>query len=122
MAGRLFKTVVATTDCAGCGALSKTGMCRSRLAAVIAMNPGKKINYLTVAHRAKGKIMSSYDAARKSFEDAKELIKPPARDPVQRDLLNGLTNLTSVVEADLQAVKHKIEHLERLIVQFSTRR
>jgi hypothetical protein len=66
--------------------------------------------------------MSSYPAARKAFEDAKNLIKPPARDPVQWDLLNGLVNLTIAVEEDVQQLRNKIDHLERMLLELGSRR
>ena len=66
--------------------------------------------------------MSSYASARKAFEDAKSLIKPPARDAVHWDTLNGLVNLTSAVEEDVQALKKKVEHLELLILELASRR
>lgn len=66
--------------------------------------------------------MSSYAAARKAFEDAKSLIKPPARDAVHWDMLNGLVNLTSAMEDDVLALRKKIEHLELLILELASKR
>ena len=66
--------------------------------------------------------MSSYASARKAFEDAKSLIKPPARDAVHWDTLNGLVNLTTAVEQDVQALRKKVEHLELLILEIRANR
>ena len=66
--------------------------------------------------------MSSYSAARKAFEDAKGLIKPPARDAVHWDTLNGLVNLTTALEEDVQALKKKLEHMELLLLQLRSTR
>jgi hypothetical protein len=66
--------------------------------------------------------MSSYPAARKAFEDAKDLIKPPARDAVHWDMLNGLVHLTIALEEDVQELKKKVEHMELLLLQLASRR
>jgi len=66
--------------------------------------------------------MSSYPAARKAFEDAKALIRPPARDPVHWDLLNGLANLAIALEEDVRELKQKVEHMELLLLQLTSRR
>ena len=54
----------------------------------------------------------SYDIARKAFEEIKDSIKPPARDPIHRHYANGMTSLVTTLEADLQELRKQLNHIQ----------
>jgi len=58
----------------------------------------------------------SYEVARKAFEEIKDSIKPPARDPIQWHYANGMANLVIMIEADLQEVRKQLDHLQSLLI------
>ena len=58
----------------------------------------------------------SYEIARKAFEEIKDSIKPPARDPIHWHYANGMANLVMTIEAELQEVRKQLNHIQSLLI------
>ena len=58
----------------------------------------------------------SYEVARRAFEEIKDSIKPPARDPIHCHHANGMVNLVMTIEADLQEVRKQLNHIQSLLI------
>jgi hypothetical protein len=58
----------------------------------------------------------SYEIARKAFEEIKDSIKPPARDPIHWHYANGMSNLVTTIEADLQEVRKQLNYIQSLLI------
>ena len=58
----------------------------------------------------------SYEIARKAFEEIKDSIKPPARDPVHWQYSHGMANLVASLETDLQDVRKQLQHIQSLLI------
>ncbi|OGA05600.1 MAG: hypothetical protein A2W68_01800 [Betaproteobacteria bacterium RIFCSPLOWO2_02_64_14] len=58
----------------------------------------------------------SYEIARKAFEEIKDSIKPPARDPVHWQCAHGMVNLVTSIEADMQDVRKQLQHIQSLVI------
>lgn len=58
----------------------------------------------------------SYEIARKAFEEIKDSIKPPARDPLHWHGAHGLLNFVINVEADMQEVRKQLQHIASLLI------
>ncbi|MBI3917714.1 MAG: hypothetical protein HY322_11980 [Betaproteobacteria bacterium] len=58
----------------------------------------------------------SYEIARKAFEEIKDSIKPPARDPLHWHGAHGMLNLVTNIEADMQDVRKQLQHIQSLLI------
>jgi hypothetical protein len=58
----------------------------------------------------------SYEIARKAFEEIKDSIKPPARDPVHWQYAHGMANLVTNIEADMQEVRKQLQYIQSLLI------
>jgi hypothetical protein len=58
----------------------------------------------------------SYELARKAFEEIKESIKPPARDPLHWHNANGMAHLVYTLEADMHELHKQLQHIQSLLI------
>ena len=63
----------------------------------------------------KGHTMS-YEIARKAFEEIKDSIKPPARDPIHWHYANGMAHLAMMIEADMQELRRQLNYIPSLLI------
>ena len=58
----------------------------------------------------------SYEIARKAFEEIKESIKPPARDPLHWQDAKGMVHLVSTLDADMQDLRKQLNYIQSLLI------
>jgi hypothetical protein len=58
----------------------------------------------------------SYEIARKAFEEIKDSIKPPARDPVHWHYASGMANLVMAMEVEMQEVRKQLSYIQSLLI------
>ena len=58
----------------------------------------------------------SYEIARKAFEEIKDSIKPPARDPLHWHGAHRMLNLVTNIETDMQDVRKQLQHIQSLLI------